>query len=369
MKALLAFILKEFYHIFRDPRSLLIIIGMPVVQIILFGFAITNEIKEAHIAIVDPSRDVESLALTRKILAGEYFILDEYLPSVQMLERSFKRGKIKLGLVFDSDFGDKLGRGMHPRLQVITDATDPNTATTLYNYIRAIVADFRSNRHLGQPVRAGTVDVRSRMLYNARLEGVYFFVPGLITIILMLISAMMSSISLTREKEKGTMEILLVSPLKPAMIIIGKVLPYVLLSLVNGTVILLLGVYVFHVPIRGDLLLLFAEIILFIVTSLSLGIFISTKVETQQVALLISLMALMLPTIILSGFIFPIENMPLPLQIISHAIPAKWFIIIIKNIMLKGVGFSYIWKQTLVLAGMALIFIGASVKSFKTRLE
>ncbi len=368
MKALLAFIKKEFLHIFRDPRSLLIIVGMPIVQIILFGFAITNEITEAHIAVVDPSRDEHTTALTRKILSGKYFILDEYLPSEKQLEQSFLKGKIKVGLVFEPGFSQKLERGEHPQIQIVTDATDPNTATTLYNYIRAITADYALALHPSKATPGG-IDIRTRMLYNAQLKGVYFFVPGLITIILMLISAMMSSISLTREKEKGTMEILLVSPLKPVMVIIGKVIPYVFLSLLNGTVILLLGVYVFHVPIRGDLVLLFGEIILFIITSLSLGILISTKVETQQVALLISLMALMLPTIILSGFIFPIENMPLPLQMISNAIPAKWFIIIIKNIMLKGVGMAYIWKQTLVLTGMALFFIVASVKNYKTRLE
>jgi len=207
------------------------------------------------------------------------------------------------------------------------------------------------------------------MLYNPRMKSVFMFVPGVMTIILMLVSAMMTSIAITREKELGTMEILMVSPLKPPMIIIGKVVPYLLLGFINAIVILALGKFVFGMPIEGNLALLIGVCILFVITSLALGILISTRTETQQVALMISLMALMLPTIILSGFIFPVENMPMPLQVISNFIPAKWFIIILKDIMLKGVGWAYIWKEVLVLVGMTMFFIGASVKSFKIRLE
>lgn len=195
------------------------------------------------------------------------------------------------------------------------------------------------------------------------------FVPGVITVLLMLVSAMMTSISITREKELGTMEALLVSPLKPIQIIIGKVTPYVLLSFINLVVILLLAKFVFLMPIRGSLVLLLAECLLFIVMALALGILISTISKTQQQAMMMSMFALMLPTILLSGFIFPIENMPLILQYISHLMPPKWFIIIIKNIMLKGVGISYFWKETLIIAFMTVFFIGMSVKKFKIRLE
>ncbi len=195
------------------------------------------------------------------------------------------------------------------------------------------------------------------------------FVPGVMTIILMLVSAMMTSISITREKELGTMEILLVSPLKPFQVIIGKVVPYIFLSIINAVIIVLLSIFVFKMPVEGSLFLLASESILFIITSLSLGILISTISASQQTAMMISLMALMLPTILLSGFIFPITSMPLPLQIISNIIPAKWFIIILKGIMLKGVGFLFIWKETMILLIMTLFFIALSVKKYKIRLE
>jgi ABC-2 type transport system permease protein len=207
------------------------------------------------------------------------------------------------------------------------------------------------------------------MVYNPELKSVFMFVPGVMTIILMLVSAMMTSISITREKELGTMEILLVSPLKPFQVIVGKVIPYIFLSIINAVVIVLLSIFVFEMPIQGSLFLLALESVFFIITSLSLGILISTISATQQTAMMISLMGLMLPTILLSGFIFPISSMPLPLQVISNIIPAKWFILILKGIMLKGVGLFFIWKETLILIGMTLFFIALSVKKYKIRLE
>ena len=207
------------------------------------------------------------------------------------------------------------------------------------------------------------------MLYNPELKSVFNFVPGVMTVILMLVSAMMTSISITREKELGTMEILLVSPLKPFQVIIGKVFPYIFLSIINAIVILVLGYFVFKMPINGSIFLLAFESILFIISALSLGILISTVSNSQQTAMMLSLMGLMLPVIILSGFIFPINSMPLPMQVISNIIPAKWFIVIVKAIMLKGVGIQYIWKETLVLIGMTVFFITLSIKKYKIRLE
>ena len=207
------------------------------------------------------------------------------------------------------------------------------------------------------------------MVFNPEIKSVFMFVPGVMTIILMLVSAMMTSISITKEKETGTMEILLVSPLKPYQVIIGKVIPYVFLSIINALVIILLSIFVFKMPVQGSFFLLGLESVLFIITSLSLGILISTISKTQQTAMMISLMGLMLPVILLSGFIFPINSMPLPLQVISNIIPAKWFIIIIKGVMLKGVGLMYVWKETLILLGMTLFFIVLSIRKYKIRLE
>jgi len=367
MKRFLAFIRKEFYHILRDYRTMLILFGMPVAQIMLFGFAITNEIKDAHIAILDPSRDYTTSRLNEKLLSSGYFILDRYLNSPSEIEPVFQKGKVKVVIVYDDDFSQKLIKNNAASVQIIADATDPNTANTLINYVSSIFQDFV---RLQNPLAITPLQIipEVRFRYNQNLKGVFLFVPGLITIILMLVSAMMTSISLTREKELGTMEVLLASPMKPTQIIVAKVVPYILLAFAISLIVLLLGYLVFGVPVRGSLALLIFEFLLFIITALSLGILISTIAETQQVALLLSLMVLMLPTIILSGFIFPIENMPKILQWISHIIPAKWFIIIVKGIMLKGLGLAEIWKETLVIIGFTVFFLGVSIKKFKIRL-
>lgn len=368
MKRFLGFVKKEFYHIFRDKRSMFILFGMPVIQIMLFGFAITNEINNVNIAILDKSNDVETKQLIAKIDASRYFNIEQKLQSDTEIESVFKRGKIKLVLVFEKDFGQKLANQDQPEIQIISDATDPNVANTATNYANAIIQNYVREESDGQTKPSGIV-LDSRFLYNPDMRSVYTFVPGVMTVILMLVSAMMTSISIAREKEIGTMEVLLVSPLHPFQVILGKVFPYVFLSVINAIVIVSLGVFVFGMPVKGSLLLLAAESILFIVTALSLGILISTVAQSQQTAMLISMMGLMLPVIILSGFIFPIASMPLPMQIMSNIIPAKWFIIIIKAIMLKGTSFAIIWKETLILFGMTSFFILLSVKKYKIRLE
>jgi len=367
MKRFLAFVKKEIYHIARDYRTMMILFGMPVAQILLFGFAITNEIRDANIAILDQSKDHVTEKLTNKLLSSGYFKLDSYLQSPDEIESTFKKGKIKLVIVFKEQFGEDLFRHNSADLQIIADATDPNTANTLIYYTQSIVRDFMASFNVGARPRI-MISPEVRFRYNQNLKGVFLFVPGLITIILMLVTAMMTSISLTREKELGTMEVLLASPMKPFQIILAKVIPYIVLAFLISMVVLLLGYFVFGVPIRGSLALLLLELLLFVLTTLSLGILISTIAKTQLVALLLSVMGLLLPTILLSGFIFPIENMPKILQWISVIIPAKWFIIIVKDIMLKGSGLDMVWKETLVIVGFALFFIIMSLKKFKIRL-
>ena len=368
MKRFLGFITKEFYHIFRDRRSLFILFGMPIAQIMLFGFAITNEINNVDIAILDHSKDATTEEIINKIASSKYFTIKQVLASENEIEPAFKKGKIKAVLNFEKDFNRNLIKERRATVQLITDATDPNTANSITNYLNAILQNYQQMLNADIEVKYQIIP-QTRLVYNLELKSVFTFVPGVMTIILMLVSAMMTSISITREKELGTMEILLVSPLKPFQVIIGKVVPYIFLSVINAAVIVLLSIFIFKMPVEGSIFLLGAESVLFIITSLALGILISTIAETQQSAMMISLMGLMLPVILLSGFIFPISSMPAPLQVISHIIPAKWFIIIIKGIMLKGVSFAYVWKETLILMGMALFFIGLSVKNYKIRLE
>lgn len=367
MKRFVGFVRKEFYHIFRDKRSLFILFGMPIAQILLFGFAITNEINNVDIAILDQANDVTSKEIINKIAASKHFSIVDIIQQESSIESIFKKGKVKAVLQFENNFGNNLIKEKQANVQVLTDATDPNMANTISNYISSILKKYQQELNKNINIDYQIIP-QSRMIYNAELKSVYMFVPGVMTVILMLVSAMMTSISITREKEQGTMEILLVSPLKPFQVIIGKVFPYIFLSVINAVVIVLLSIFVFNVPVSGSFFLLGIESVLFIITSLALGILISTISATQQTAMMISLMGLMLPTILLSGFIFPISSMPLPLQVISNIIPAKWFIIIVKGIMLKGIGIGYIFKETVILVLMTLVFTGISVKKYKIRL-
>ena len=368
MKRFIGFIKKEFYHIFRDKRSLFILFGMPIAQILLFGFAITNEINNVDIAILDHSKDATTEEIINKIAASKYFSINQIIEKESDIETVFQKGHVKAVLNFEKEFSKNLIKENKATIQIITDATDPNTANTITNFVSAILQHYQKDLNKDITLVYQIVP-ESRMVYNPELKSVYMFVPGVMTIILMLVSAMMTSISITREKELGTMEILLVSTLKPIQVIIGKVFPYIFLSIINAVVIVLLSIFIFNMPVQGSLFLLAMESVLFIISALALGILISTISATQQSAMMISLMGLMLPVILLSGFIFPISSMPLPLQVISNIIPAKWFIIIIKGIMLKGVGLQYIWKETLILLGMTVFFIALSVKKYKIRLE
>ena len=368
MKQFIGFVKKEFYHIIRDKRSLFILFGMPIAQILLFGFAITNEINNVNIAVLDQSNDATTKEIINKISASKHFSIVNFIQQESSIESIFKEGKVKAVLQFKNGFGSNLIKEKKTEVQILTDATDPNMANTVSNYIFSILKNYQQELNKNVSINY-QIGIQNRMVYNAELKSVYMFVPGVMTVLLMLVSAMMTSISITREKELGTMEILLVSPLKPIQVIIGKVFPYIFLSVINAIIIVILSIFVFNVPVKGSLLLLGLESILFIVTSLALGILISTISATQQTAMMISLMGLMLPTILLSGFIFPINSMPIALQVISNIIPAKWFVTIVKGIMLKGIGINYVLKETLILIVMSLLFIGVSIKRYKIRLE
>ncbi|MBN2890955.1 MAG: ABC transporter permease [Bacteroidales bacterium] len=368
MKELVNFIKKEFKHILRDKRTLLILFGMPIIQILLFGYVISTDIKDAGIAILDLSKDESTQEITSKLVSSGYFIINENLKSYDQIEEIFKQGNVKEVIVFEQDFDKKLTSTNSADIQLIADATDANTANMIVFYTSGIIMDYVNylNKNIDIPLK---INVNERMLYNEELKSSFMFVPGIMAMILMLISAMMTSISIAREKELGTMEILLVSPLKPVQIVIGKVAPYFILSFVNAISILIIGYFVFGVPISGSLILLLGESMLFILMALSLGILISTVAKTQQFAMMASMFALMLPTMLLSGFVYPIENMPGWLQVICHIMPPKYFITIVKGIMLKGTGILFIWKETLILFGFTIFFIAMSVKKFKIRLE
>lgn len=367
MKQFLFFVRKEFLHLWRDKRTMLILFGMPIIQIFIFGFALTNEVKDSRVAILDEAKDEASSAIIHQLEASQYFDIEKNITQGQLV-RAFREGKIKLAIVFPQNFHEELQHANGAPIQLIADATDPNVANTLVNYTSAIILDYQNHSKGFEPFPY-TIITEMRMLYNPQMKGSYNFVPGVMAMVLMLVCAMMTSISIVREKELGTMEIILVSPIVPLHVMIAKMVPYFILSSVNIASILLLSVFVLDVPLNGSLVLLVSECLLFTLTVLALGLLISSISGSQQVAMLISLMGLFLPTIMFSGFMFPVENMPLPLQIISNIVPAKWFYYIVKNVMIKGLGFQSVWRETLILAGMMLVLMAVSIKKFKTRLE
>jgi len=363
----LTFIKKEFAHVLRDRKTLLILFGLPMVQIIIFGFALSNEVKNSRIVVIDNARDEVSREIIAKLEASRYFDLEKKQVSHREMEETFKAGRVKLAVVFPANFGKDLLHLNAAPLQVIADASDPNTANTLTHYLTNIVQDYQAQKLVGQTVPL-QIRTQVRMLYNPQLKGAPNFVPGVMALVLMLVCVMMTSISIVREKEFGTMEVLLVSPFQPELVILSKAVPYLIISLVNVSTILLLSIFVLDLPVKGSLPLLFAESTLFIITSLSVGLFISVVAKTQETAMLASMMGMLLPALLFSGFMFPIENMPYVLQIISNVVPAKWYYFIVKSIMVKGLGFSAIWKETLILFGITVLFLVLSFKKFKIRL-
>ncbi|WPV01562.1 ABC transporter permease [Mucilaginibacter sp. cycad4] len=368
MKQLLAFIRKEFYHVFRDRRTLLILFGLPIVQIVLFGFALSSEVKNIGITVMDNAHDINSQQIVNKINTSSYFKMKEPAKSYADIEHMFKAGTVKCALIFPVNFGADLYHTGKADVQVIADASDPNTATILTNYLTNIITNYQQQLN-PNAVNAYQIIPDVRQLYNEEQNGSLNFIPGVIALIFMIVSTALTSVSVVKEKELGTMEILLVSPFKPIMVLVAKAVPYLVLSLINFVIILLLSVFLLDVQIKGSLILLFAESILFIITCLSLGLLISNLTNSQQTAMLMSMMGMMLPTMLLTGFMFPLENMPLIFRIISHLIPSRYYYDIVKAVMLKGLGFSYVWKETLILVGMATALLTLALKNFKIRLS
>lgn len=340
----------------------MILLGMPVLQIILFGFAITTELNHSRVAVLDPSKDAVTTRITERIDENRYFSVVKELSSASDIETVFRHDEADIVVAFTPDFDANLSTG-EAGIQLVVDATDPNTGNMMAGYVQGIV---------GQALQSGTQSspiVQTHLLFNPQMKSAYNFVPGVMGLILMLICAMMTSISIVREKETGTMEVLLVSPIRPIFIILAKAVPYLVLSCVNLATILLLSVYVLHVPVEGSLWTLSFLSLLLIAVALSLGLLISCVVQNQVAAMIVSGMGLMMPVMLLSGMIFPIESMPAVLQWISNIIPARWYIQAVKKVMIEGLGMATVWHEALILSGMAALLIGLSLKKFKERLE
>lgn len=369
MKRFLGFVKKEFMHIFRDVRTMIILFGIPAAQITIFGYAVRTDIKDAGIAIVDIANDEISNELITRLSSSDFFILKDKLNSLNNIDDVFKSGEVKEVIIFGENFGKKLISEGRTELGIIADGSEPNVANLVTNYTRSIVNNYLLEYNNNTENGAIVIVPEVKMYYNPNLQSQFMFVPGIITLVLVLICALMTSVTITREKEFGTMEVLLVSPLKPLHIILGKVTPYFFLSLIDLGVILLLSWLVFGLPVQGSVALLLLVTTIYILLALTLGILISIVSKTMQQAMFISLVGMMLPTVLLSGFIFPIEYMPEIYHYVTLIMPPRWFVTIIKNIMVKGTGLAYIWKETLILTGMLVFLIILSAKKFKIRLQ
>ena len=374
MNALLGLLRKEMYHILRDRRTLLVLVLLPVVEVLLFGYAIRTDIEDVRVAIVDPLPDATTLSIRNRLAGTRYFHITSISPSDRTLDSLFQIGAASVAVEFQPGLATRLSSGHPAQVLVVADAADPNAGTSRQTYVTSVLRAWDADRLAmspGAPGGGGAVrivaDVRTR--FNPTGASANLFVPGLMALILTIIAALMTALSLTRERETGTMEALLVSPLQPAQIIIGKVAPYLIIGFAAVVAVLIEANLVFHVPIRGSVGLLLAEGLLYILVSLSLGILISARTTSQRVAMMATIVGTMLPTIMLSGYIFPIESMPTVLQWVSIIVPARWFVSIARGIMLLGVGLDYLWPETLVLAGMTVVLLALSTRSFHIRLE
>lgn len=365
--ALTAFMVKELRHILRDRQTLLVLLLLPLAMVVLFGFALRSDVNDIRIVFVDPNPDYATTALRARFAGNGRFDVAGTAPTIATVEPLFRRGDADLAIVFEPGFAGHLAEGTPARLLLVSDASDPNTGTTMQAYASAVIAAYQAE--LGVPARGIRIVPVTRMRYNPTLASANLFVPGLIALVLTLVTALMTAISLSREKEQGTLEVLLVSPLRPWQIIVGKVAPYVIVGFVSVIGVIVEARLVFKVPLRGSPALLLVEGLLFILVSLSLGILISARTSSQRVAMMGALVGTMLPTLLLSGFIFPIESMPWPLRAISIVVPARWFVLVARSVMLKGVGLAYLWRATLVLLTMAAVLLVASTRAFHERLE
>lgn len=369
MKQFLSFVQKEFYHIFRDKRTMLILLVMPIILIVLFGYAITTEVKDSRVAILDLSKDEITRQITEHIEANRYFTITCHLDDEKAIDTLFLRGKIDMVIAFGKNFAREMKHSGNAYIQILTDGTEPNQASVRTGYAQQVLTSYLQEYSKQNNIRPFyRIEPITRMLYNPQSKSEYNFVPGVIGLILMLICAMMTSIAIVREKEMGTMEVLLASPLPPICIVLAKLVPYFVISCVNLVTILLLSTLMLHIPIAGSLIGFVGISLLYILVALFLGLLISTVVNSQLAAMLLSLL-LIVPTVYLSGITFPIESMPVALQNASAIVPTRWYVEAARKLMIQGVEMKYVLKETLILTLMAFVFLSISWKLFKTRLE
>ena len=365
MKQFISFVIKEAKHILRDKRTMLILFGMPIVMMLIFGFAITNDVRNVRTVVVTSQMDHLTQQAVERLAASEYFTIVKTVPTPKEAEWMIRSQKADISL---TPSPSPNGEGSGYTWQIMVDGADPNMAQQWTTYAQAILSQPNGGKNYSPPSPFGE-GPGVRLLYNPRMKSAYNFVPAIMGMLLLLICAMMTSVSIVREKERGTLEVLLVSPIKPLMIIVAKVVPYLLLALVILAIILLMSATVLDVPLQGSLGWILIVSLIYILLALSLGLLISNIAQTQFVALLVSAMVLLLPTVMLSGMLFPVESMPTILQWISAIIPPRYYIQAMRKLMIMGVGIQEVWREVVILIGMTFLLLVVSLKKFKTRLE
>ena len=358
-----SFVRKEALHILRDPRTMLIVLLMPVVQMLLFGFAISTEVNNIDFAAVVPRHSKEIRRQVERMSSNDYFTFQGYIPS-EDIDAVLRRGDADLVVVFDPDYDRRIADTSRwqdaPVIQLVFDASNPNIAASGAGYAQRMLSGVGA---------APPVQIETHTMYNPQMKSAYNFVPGIMGLVFLLICSMMTSVSIVREKETGTMEVLLVSPVRPLWIVLAKMIPYFVLSCVNLTTILLLAHFALDVPLTGSLVSVVGISLLYIALALALGLFISTFARTQVVAILISGMMLMMPVIMLSGMVFPIENMPGILQGLSCIIPARWYIEAMRKLMIEGVAFGAVLREFFILLAITVALVAVALRKFNDKLE
>jgi ABC-2 type transport system permease protein len=366
-RCFIAILQKEFRQILRDPMTLLFVLLMPVVLVMLFGYSIKNEINNANIAVLDYSQSTHSKQLIKNMTASGYFSLQEGLSGEKDAETFFQKGTGSMVVVIPKNFEKDILNNKHAKIQLVVDASDLNVSTTLVSYANRVIMQYQKSLG-GVNMDVEPVEIRIKMQYNPKLESAYMFIPGNIALIMILITSLMTSITLSKERETGSWRLLAITPANQYVIVLGKIIPYMLLSLICTAMVIVLGIVIFKMPMHGGIANLLLLCFLFMFTACSLGVLVSVLTNTQQVAMLICMLGFFLPTLLLSDFIFPIENMPLVLRILSHVVPAKWFILALRDIMIKGAGLELLWLPVTILLGQTLLLMALSIRRLYKRI-
>lgn len=366
MKQFLSFIRKEFIHISRDFRSMLILLIVPQLMVIILGYIIKNDVEDIRVAVIDPSHDVYSTRITERLSANKYFIFRDELQTEAEALDLFRKGEIDLVIVFCGEFANRLVHTQDATIQLLSNGSEPNQASVSVSYAQQVISSFQ--QELSSNRGGMNIQVNNQMLFNPQQRSDVNFVPGIVGVIMLLICCMMTSAAIVRERETGTMEILLASPLSPLIVVMAKLVPYMVISLFNICTILLLAIFMMHIPIAGSLWLYMFVAFIYILTALMMGLFLSTCVNTQLAAMLISLLML-LPGVYFSDMVFALDSMPASIRSISNIIPAKWFIAASRKILIQGVDIQYVYKEIVILIVQGLAFLLLSLKMYKTRLE